>query len=83
MLMYRRTCVGVCVTCRSKSSDAVYLQDVNLYLPRPEFDFFAERAAASSSFVVQLMGEFLSIIAATAATGLEPCSHRSSHWIAE
>jgi hypothetical protein len=35
----------------------VYLQGVNLFLPRPEFDFFAERAAASSSFAVQLMGE--------------------------
>jgi hypothetical protein len=38
-------------------SDAVYLQGVNLFLPQPEFDFFAERAAATSSFAVQLMGE--------------------------
>lgn len=42
---------------RSKTQDAVQVQDVTMFLPQPEFDFLADRAAASSSFVVQLMGE--------------------------
>lgn len=44
--------------CRSTGeADPVFLQDVTFFVPQPEFDFFADRAAASSSFVVQLMGE--------------------------
>jgi hypothetical protein len=42
--------------------DALYLQEVSMWLPRPEFDFFAERAAASSSFAVQLMGEYRELL---------------------
>lgn len=45
------------VCCRDRASDAVYVHDVTMFLPQTEFQFFAERAAASSSFVVQLMGK--------------------------
>jgi hypothetical protein len=51
------------MVCRNLAAvDALYLQDVSLWLPRPEFDFFAERAAASSSFVVQLMGKYREVL---------------------
>lgn len=50
-------CLLLCVDRAEASVDPVYVHDVTVLLPQPEYDFLAERAAASSSFAVQLMGE--------------------------
>jgi hypothetical protein len=49
----------------------VQVQDVTMFVPQPEFDFLAERAAASSSFVVQLTGECAQGVAPVACACLQ------------
>jgi len=48
---------AVCIERAEASVDPVYVHDVTVWLPQPEYDFLAQLAAASSSFAVQLMGE--------------------------
>lgn len=42
--------------CRTGEEGAVFLGDVQLLLPQPEWDFVANTARGASSFVVQLAG---------------------------